>query len=89
MKDYVKLSILENNPDHIIYHVGTNDVSPEKTPPEIAQSIVDLAKSVTNDNLQITVSSISPRNDQWKKKVNDVNKVLLNLCKDEDISFKS
>ena len=89
MKDYVKPLILENNPDHITYHVGTNDVSSEKTPPEIAQSIVDVAKSVTIDNLQITVSSIIPRNGQWKKKVNDVNKVFLNLCKDEDISFKS
>ena len=31
MKDYVKPSIRENNPDHI-FHVGTNDVPSEKTP---------------------------------------------------------
>ena len=58
MKDYLKPSIRENNPDHIIFHVGTNDVPSEKTPQVIAQSIADLAKSVTNDNLQVTVSSI-------------------------------
>ena len=85
MKDYVKPSILENNPDHIMFHVGAKDVSSEKIPQVIAQSIVDLTNSVTNDNLQVTISIIAPRNDQWSKKVNEVNKVLLNLCKDVNI----
>ena len=89
LKDYVKPSIRENNPDHIILHVGTNDVLSEKIPQVIAQSIVDLAKTVANDNFQVTVSSIVPRNDQWSKKVYDVNKVLLNLCKDVNIPFIS
>ena len=88
MKDYVKPLIRENNPDHI-FHVGTNDVPSEKTAQVIAQSIVDLAKSVANDNLQVTVSSIVPRNDQWSKKVYDVDKVLLNLCKDVNIPLIS
>ena len=61
MKYCVKPSIRENNPDLIIFHVGTNDVHSDKTPQVIAQSIVDLEKSVTNDNLQVTVSSIVPR----------------------------
>ena len=89
MKDYVKPSIRENNPDHIIFHVGTNDVPSEKTPHVTAQSIKDLAKSVTNYNLQVTVSSIVPRNDQWSKKVYEVNKALLNLPKDVNIPFIS
>ena len=69
MKDYVKPSIRENNPDHIIFHVGTNDVSSEKTPQAIAQLIVDFVKTVVNDNLQVTVPSIVPRNDQGSRKV--------------------
>ena len=89
LKDYVKPSIRENNPDHIILHVGTNDVLSEKIPQVIAQSIVDLAKTVANDNFQVTVSSIVPRNDQWSKKVYEVNKVLLNLCKDKNTPFIS
>ena len=89
MKDYLKPSIRENNPDHIIFHVGTNDIPPEKTPQVIAQSIVDLATTVANDNLQVTVSSIVPQNDQWSKKVYEVNKILLNLCKDVNIPFIS
>ena len=68
--------------DHIIFHVGKNDVSSEKTPHVTVQSIADLAKSVTNDNHQVTVFSIAQRNDKWSKKVTEVSKVLLNLCKD-------
>ena len=89
MKDYVKPSVRENNPDHIIFHVGTNDVPSEETPQVIAQSIVNLAKNVTNDNFQVTVSSIVPRNDQWSNKVNEVDKVSLNLCKDVSITIIS
>ena len=55
----------------------------------MAQSIVDLAKTVANDSLQVTVPSIAPRNDQWSKKVYEVNKVLLNLRKDVNIPFIS
>ena len=43
MNDYVKPCIRENNPDHIIFHVGTNDIPTSKDPLAIAQSIVDLA----------------------------------------------
>ena len=50
----------------------------EKTPRVIEQSIIDLAKKVTVDNLQVTVSCIIPRNGQWNKKVNEMNEVLLN-----------
>ena len=84
-KDYVKPPIRENNPHHTMFHVGTKDVSSEKTPQVIAQSIVDLANSVTNDNVQVTISIIAPRNDQWSKKVHEVTKVFLNLCKDVNI----
>ena len=85
----MKPSIRENNPDHIILCVGTIDVPSEKNPQVIAQSIVDLAKTVGNYNLQVTVFSIFQRNDQWSKKVYEVNKVLLNLCKDVNIPFIS
>ena len=37
------------------------------------------------DYFWVTVSSIVPRNDQWSKKVNEVNKVLLTLLKDVNV----
>ena len=42
-----------------------------------------------SDNLQVTVSGIVARNDQWNKKVYEVNKVLSNLCRDVNIPFIS
>ena len=91
MKDYVKPSVRENNPYQIIFHVGTNDVPSEKISQVIAQSIVDLVKTVAvaNDNFQVAVSSIVPLNDQWSKKVYEVNRVLSNLCKDVNIPLIS
>ena len=73
MNDYVKPCIRENNPDHIIFHVGTNDIPTSKDPLAIAQYIVDLAKSVMNQDGGVTISRFIPWNDQWNNKVSEVN----------------
>ena len=87
MNDYVKPCTRENDPDHIIFHVGTNDIPSTKTPECIAQSISDLAKSVLSENCNVSVSNIIPRNDQWNNKVREVNDCLARLCKNENISL--
>ena len=56
MNDYVKPCVHENNPDHVIFHVGTNDLPISKDPLPIAQSIVDLAKSVMAQDRSVTIS---------------------------------
>ena len=87
MNDYVKPCIHENNPDHIIFHVATNDIPTSKDPPAIPQSIVDLTKSVMTQDRGVTVSGIIPRNDQWKNKVREVNDSLTYMCENDNISF--
>ena len=87
MSDYVKPCTRENNPDHIIFHVGTNDISSTKTPEFIARSILDLAKNVLSENCSVSVSNIIPRNDQWNNKVREVNDCLPRLCTNENISL--
>ena len=42
MVDHVKPTLRDNKPDHIILHVGTNDLRTEKTASQIAKSITDL-----------------------------------------------
>ena len=42
MQDNVKPSLREN-PHHLIIHVGTNGISTNKRPEQIAKSIVELA----------------------------------------------
>ena len=87
MNDYVKPCTRENDPDHIIFHVGTNDIPSTKTPECIAQSISDLAKSVLSENCNVSVSNIIPRNDQWNNKVREVTDCSARLCKNENISL--
>ena len=42
MQDYVRPTIREN-PDHIIVHVGTNDLTTNIPPEKVAESVIDLA----------------------------------------------
>ena len=74
MYDHAKPTIRELNPDHIILHVGTNDLNTEKAASQISKSILDLANSLKNETNTIHVSLIVPRNDNLKNKVNEVGK---------------
>ena len=62
MEDYMKPS-LRNPPDHFILHVGTNDLSSEKSSIEIAESIINLACRLKNEIHDVSVSTIILRND--------------------------
>ena len=80
LSDYVKPCTRENNPDHIIFHVGTNDIPSTR-------SILDLAKNVLSENCNVSVSNIISRNNQWNNKVREVNYCLARLCTNENISL--
>ena len=87
MKDYVKPCIRENEPDHIILHVGTNNLSSEQSAERIAKSIVDLAKLSVKDHCPVSISSIVPRNDEWNNKAQEVNRFLEDMCLNYDINY--
>ena len=87
MKHYSKPT-LEKSPDQIILHTGTNDLSnPEKNPLEIANEIIDLAKSCIQENNTVFVSSITPRYDKLNQKAQDVNGYLEKECNARNIGF--
>ena len=87
MKDYMKPCIRENNPYHLIFHVGTNDVSSNKKAKSIAESVVSLVKEVKASKRDVSISSIILRNDNWNNKVMEVNSYLKDLCESNDIPF--
>ena len=87
MNEYVKPCIRENNPNHLIFHVGTSDTPASKDPLAIAQSIVDLAKSVMTEDRSVAISGIILRNDQWNNKVREVNDSLAGMCENDNILF--
>ena len=80
---------IEKRPDVLIIHSGTNDLKEEKDPTEIAQQIINLATKVqTYDaGIKVNVSLLTPRNDGFRKKVNEVNKELKELCKKNQFAF--
>ena len=80
MKDYIKPCTREENPDHIILHVGTNDLISDNSPERIGKSVVDLGKNLFHDNRKVTVSGITPRNDEWNNKAELVNNHLKEMC---------
>ena len=87
MYDHAKPTIREVNPEHIILHVGTNDLNSEKTSSQISNSIIDLANSLKNETNNIHVSLIVPRNDNLNNKVKEVNNRLINMCEQRNIKI--
>ena len=92
MKDYKKPCTRKENPDHIILHVGTNDLSSDNSLEGFGKLIVDLAKMILinrkfHDNRKVTISGIIPRNDEWNNKAELVNNHLKKMCKSANIDF--
>ena len=67
MMTYVKPTI-EEKPDFIILHTGTNDLRSNADPEEIANSIVDVAVSCKENGLEVVVSAIWPRRSKLNEK---------------------
>ena len=89
MTDHVKPTLRDINPDHIILHAGTNDFRAESTASQIAKATIDLATSLKNDDNTVTVSGIVPRLDDLNNKAIEVNRRLVLMCKERNISFLS
>ena len=86
-KDYVKPCIRENNPDHVIIHVGTNDLNSPAAPERIARSIVDLARNIKTENRSMNISGIVPRNGSLNNKALEGNQELLNMFKEAKFDY--
>ena len=89
MIHYVKPSIAKK-PERIILHCGTNDLKNVKKPAEeITNNIIDLAKEVKWEEIEIVVSTLTAREDKLKEKASKVNTLLEERCKDNDINLVS
>ena len=81
MKDYVNPYVKDENPDHLIMHVGTNNLNSKSNPERVAKSIVYLAKVTVSKERKVTVSGNIPRNDEWNRKTEELNQHLKDMCK--------
>ena len=89
MKDYMKPCIRESDLDHLIFHVGTKDVLFNKKVNCIAQCIVSSAKEVKVSKLDVNISCIILRNDNWNNKVMEGDSYIKDLCESSDFLFIS
>ena len=87
MVDYVKPTIRDDKPDHVILHTGRTDLRSEKTASQIARSITEQAMSIKHNDDSVIVSGIVPRNDNLNNKATEVNYRLLLMCKEQKIPF--
>ena len=77
MKDYIKPCIRENNPDHVIIFVGTNELVSQRQADMIAKPIIDV----------VNTSGIVSRNDNFNAKALGVNDELLKMCREAKLDF--
>ena len=67
----------DNPPNHIIVHVGTNEIGTRKNAENIANDIMDVCVKLKNDDNSVSVSGIIYRGDTDENfKVDIVNKCL-------------
>ena len=70
----------EKSPAEIIIYVVANDSSSDKGPKDIANDIIQLAKSVKTDANKVAASNILPRKDKFNNKAKEVNTYLQDIC---------
>ena len=86
LEDHVK-PVLRENPDEIIFHIGTNDLPSGKGNKDIAEAIINLAISVKTQLRGVSISGITVRKDKHQNKVQEINDQLRDLCQANNINF--
>ena len=86
LEDHVKL-ILRENPDEIIFHIGTNDLISGKGNKDITEAIINLGMSVKTQSCGVSISGITVRKDKHQNKVQEINDQLRDLCQAKNVNF--
>ena len=89
MHDYANPTLRDINPEHMTLHVGTNDLTTEKTASQMSRSIIELGTSSKNDTNTVSISAIVPRSDELDNKATEVNDRLILMCHERNIPFLS
>ena len=71
MEDYAQTTI-RTNPEHIVIHVGKNDLLSKKESAEISGDMVELVLKQISDTFQVSVSNLTTGNDQYRKKALEI-----------------
>ena len=87
MRSYIEPSI-DRKPDTIILHCGTNDLRlKDKREVEISKEIIDIAKQIQSNKIDIIVSGLIARGDELEHKREKTNYILRDMCYEESITY--
>ena len=87
MRSYVEPSI-NRKPNTIILHCGTNDLRlKDKTEVEISKEIIDVAKLIQSNKIDVIVSGLIARGDELDEKRERTNYILRDMCYEESITY--
>ena len=86
MESYI-IPNLEQNPETIIIHSGTNDLKSDSSPEEITRYISKLTTSCKTQTNKVILSIIVPRYDNLNEKATRVNKCLKKECEVRNIFY--
>ena len=78
---------MQDKPDHIIFHVGANDISSDKNAGDNAKSIADLVISSKSPTCDVSISNIITRKDQHQHKAQIVNNHLKEMFTNKNIKL--
>ena len=80
MVDHTK-PVMRDQPEHIIFHVGIDDIPLDKDEGNIAKLIVDLAMSAKSPTRDVSIFNIITRKDKHQHKAQEVNNHLKEIFK--------
>ena len=86
MVDHIK-PVKRDKPDHIIFHVGTNDIPSHKDAGDISKSILDLTMCAKSPTCDVSISNIITRKDKHQHKTQEVNNHLKEMCTNKNINL--
>ena len=78
---------MRENPDHIIIHIGTDNLASNTPAEKVAESTIDLASTLKSDSCSVASTSITVRNDKHQNKVVQVNQSLKRLCQENNFEL--
>lgn len=82
-----KISIREDNPDHVIIHAGTNELDLERQTELMKKCIIDGAKGIRTNIRTVSILEIVQRKDNFNNRVQDVNNELSKMCREVKLDY--
>ena len=86
LRTYV-IPTVEQKPDNIILHTGTNDLKNIDTPEEITMGMLNLAMTCKTETNGVFIPGIVPRSNKLNEKASKVNSILRHECNVRNICF--